>query len=125
MFNSRNYWNQRYLKGGNSGNGSYNNNAIFKGEIINKFIKNKNIKSLIDFGVGDGNQLGDLPGASGRLGRCRAARYRLGRRRAARSQRQGRPCRLGRGGSSQSLVGPRQAYLRPMNSGIAWGTDGD
>jgi len=57
MFSSRNYWNQRYTRGGNSGNGSYNNNAIFKAEILNKFIKNKNINTLIDFGVGDGNQL--------------------------------------------------------------------
>ena len=57
MFNSKNYWNARYLKGGNSGKGSYNNNALFKAEILNKFIKNNNIKTLIDFGVGDGNQL--------------------------------------------------------------------
>lgn len=57
MFNSRNYWTQRYLRGGNSGAGSYDKVAIYKGKIINKFIKNKNIKTLIDFGVGDGNQL--------------------------------------------------------------------
>ena len=35
MFNSKIYWINRYLNGGNSGRGSYNKNAIFKGEIIN------------------------------------------------------------------------------------------
>ena len=57
MFNSKNYWINRYLNGGNSGRGSYNKNAVFKGEVINKFINENNVKTLIDFGVGDGNQL--------------------------------------------------------------------
>lgn len=57
MFNSNLYWNERYKKGGNSGTGSYNNLAIFKAEIINKFIEENNIQTIIDYGVGDGNQL--------------------------------------------------------------------
>lgn len=38
MFNSRNYWNDRYKNRGNSGSGSYNKLAEFKTEIINNFI---------------------------------------------------------------------------------------
>jgi len=57
MFDSKLYWGERYKNGGNSGAGSYNNLAIFKAEIINKFIEECNIQSIIDYGVGDGNQL--------------------------------------------------------------------
>ena len=57
MFNSSKYWEDRYKKGGNSGAGSYNALAKFKSTIINDFISNNNIKLLIDYGVGDGNQL--------------------------------------------------------------------
>ena len=57
MFDSKKYWNNRYKKGGNSGAGSYNNLAQFKGDVINNFIEKNKIKSIIDYGVGDGNQL--------------------------------------------------------------------
>ena len=57
MFNSGKYWNDRYLKGQNSGEGSYNHLAKFKADIINNFIEENQIKSIIDYGVGDGNQL--------------------------------------------------------------------
>ena len=57
MFNSKKYWNDRYLRGGNSGQGSYNHLAQIKGDVINDFIKKNQIKTLIDYGVGDGNQL--------------------------------------------------------------------
>jgi len=57
MFDSKKYWNNRYVEGGNSGAGSYNNLAQFKGDVINKFIKKNKIKSIVDYGVGDGNQL--------------------------------------------------------------------
>ena len=57
MFNSKSYWNDRYLKGGNSGTGSYNELAQFKADVINDFIEKNQIKSIIDYGVGDGNQL--------------------------------------------------------------------
>jgi len=57
-FNSRNYWEQRYKMGGNSGKGSYENLALFKGAIVNSVIaNNQDIKSIVDYGVGDGNQL--------------------------------------------------------------------
>jgi 2-polyprenyl-3-methyl-5-hydroxy-6-metoxy-1,4-benzoquinol methylase len=56
-FDSKEYWNTRYIRGQNSGAGSYNHLAQFKGDIINNFVEKNKIKSLIDFGVGDGNQL--------------------------------------------------------------------
>ena len=54
---SDNYWIARYKGGGNSGAGSYNALAEFKGEIINSFVMKNNINSVIEFGCGDGNQL--------------------------------------------------------------------
>lgn len=54
---SEQYWNYRYNSGGNSGAGSYGKLAQFKADIINNFVKENNIKSMLDFGVGDGNQL--------------------------------------------------------------------
>lgn len=54
---SKKYWQNRYLANGNSGSGSYGNLSIFKAQIINNFIDINNIKTVIDFGCGDGNQL--------------------------------------------------------------------
>lgn len=45
------------MKGQNSGSGSYNELAQFKADIINNFIEKNQIKSIADYGVGDGNQL--------------------------------------------------------------------
>jgi hypothetical protein len=56
-FNSKDYWENRYKNNGNSGDGSYNFLAEFKSQIINDFIVKNNIHSIIDYGVGDGNQL--------------------------------------------------------------------
>lgn len=56
-FDSKKYWEERYVSGGNSGAGSYGRLALFKAEIINEFVKNHNINSAIEFGCGDGNQL--------------------------------------------------------------------
>lgn len=56
IFNSSDYWENRYKTGGNSGSGSYNHLAKFKSEIINEFIETNKIYSLVDYGVGDGNQ---------------------------------------------------------------------
>lgn len=57
MFNSTKYWDDRYIKGGNSGLGSYNELAQFKADVINDFVEKNQIKSIVDYGVGDGNQL--------------------------------------------------------------------
>jgi len=56
-FNEVDYWESRYKSGGNSGSGSYGLLAQYKANIINNFIIENNIKSVIDYGVGDGNQL--------------------------------------------------------------------
>ena len=37
MFDSKKYWNDRYLKGNDSGSGSYGILAKFKADIINDF----------------------------------------------------------------------------------------
>jgi hypothetical protein len=55
--NSAQYWEDRYAMGGTSGAGSYNRLAEFKAEFINKFVEDHSIKSVIEFGVGDGAQL--------------------------------------------------------------------
>lgn len=51
------YWEQRYAAGGNSGEGSYGDLAKFKAQVINEFVLEYNIQSVIEFGSGDGNQL--------------------------------------------------------------------
>jgi hypothetical protein len=57
-FNSQQYWEDRYVSGGNSGRGSYNKLSEFKANVINQLIDTMQITSAIEFGVGDGNQLG-------------------------------------------------------------------
>ena len=54
---SKNYWERRYINGGTSGEGSYKEFAKFKADIINDFVTENNIHSVIEFGCGDGNQL--------------------------------------------------------------------
>jgi hypothetical protein len=54
---SAQYWRDRYTSGGDSGAGSYRNLARFKAEIVNKFVHELSICSIIEFGCGDGNQL--------------------------------------------------------------------
>lgn len=56
-FSSRRYWEERYKNGGNSGGGSYGRLAEFKAEIVNGFVKEKGIHSVVEWGCGDGNQL--------------------------------------------------------------------
>ena len=55
--NSIDYWKNRYESGRNSGSGSYNNLAVYKGEILNNFLQKHKINSVIELGCGDGNQL--------------------------------------------------------------------
>jgi len=54
---SKEYWEARYAAGQNSGDGSYGKLADFKAEIVNKFVIEKKLESVIEFGCGDGNQL--------------------------------------------------------------------
>ena len=55
---SQKYWELRYASGGNSGPGSYGRLAHFKAHVINSFVFDRKITSIIEFGCGDGNQLG-------------------------------------------------------------------
>ena len=54
---SANYWDKRYLRRGNSGAGSYGRLAEFKAEVLNRFVSEQNIQTVIEFGCGDGHQL--------------------------------------------------------------------
>lgn len=57
LFKSGSYWEKRYKKGGNSGAGSYGRLAEFKAEVLNNLVSEKEISTVVEFGVGDGNQL--------------------------------------------------------------------
>jgi hypothetical protein len=50
-------WEQRYRLGGNSGQGSYGLLAEYKAKVLNQFVEEFNVKSLVEFGCGDGSQL--------------------------------------------------------------------
>lgn len=54
---SQDYWVKRYEKGGNSGPGSYSELAKYKANVLNAFVREQSIASVIEFGCGDGNQL--------------------------------------------------------------------
>lgn len=54
---SSSYWEKRYENGDNSGPGSYGRLALFKAEVINQFVRDHNVQSVIEFGCGDGSQL--------------------------------------------------------------------
>jgi len=54
---SKIYWEDRYAAGGTSGIGSYGKFADFKAEILNSFVEENSIESVIEFGCGDGHQL--------------------------------------------------------------------
>jgi hypothetical protein len=51
------YWLDRYASGGNSGPGSYDQLAEFKAEVLNSYVAEHGIHSVIELGCGDGNQL--------------------------------------------------------------------
>jgi SAM-dependent methyltransferase len=55
--NSTSYWENRYRIGGTSGKGSYQAAAEFKAEVLNDFVSENEVRSVIEFGCGDGNQL--------------------------------------------------------------------
>ncbi|PZU81918.1 MAG: hypothetical protein DI528_20885 [Shinella sp.] len=57
VFDSNSYWEKRYQAGGNSGAGSYDQLARYKGLVINLFAQQKKLKSFAELGSGDGNQL--------------------------------------------------------------------
>jgi trans-aconitate methyltransferase len=56
-FISKQYWNNRYLSGGNSGAGSYSHLAKYKSVFLTDFIEANNIKYYLEYGAGDCNNL--------------------------------------------------------------------
>jgi SAM-dependent methyltransferase len=54
---STTYWDNRYRKGGSSGPGSYGRLAEYKASIINDIVTKHDIRTVIEFGCGDGHQL--------------------------------------------------------------------
>jgi len=61
-FKSKEYWEERYSKGGNSGMGSYGSSASLKASVINTIIDKHSIKTINDYGHGDGNNITLLKG---------------------------------------------------------------
>jgi SAM-dependent methyltransferase len=57
FFDSSTYWEGRYAAGGDSGVGSHGEYAEYKAEILNEFVAEHDIESVIEFGCGDGNQI--------------------------------------------------------------------
>ena len=51
------YWESRYASGGTSGVGSYGAQAEYKASFLNAFVQDNNIRTVVEFGCGDGNQL--------------------------------------------------------------------
>jgi len=51
-FNSKDYWNERYSLGGNSGAGSYGRLARYKANIINGVVSENSISRVIEYGSG-------------------------------------------------------------------------
>lgn len=51
------YWTKRYAEGLNSGRGSYGRLAEFKAEVVNDLVARHGIRSIVELGCGDGNQL--------------------------------------------------------------------
>jgi hypothetical protein len=66
-FDSRSYWIERYKSGGTSGAGSYGRLAQYKGDLINALVRELDVKSVVEFGCGDGSQASffDFPSYTG------------------------------------------------------------
>ena len=54
---SASYWERNYARGGTSGEGSYHALAEAKAAFLNDFVRTRDVKSVLEFGCGDGNQL--------------------------------------------------------------------
>lgn len=54
---SQDYWRDRYRRGGNSGAGSGGQAARHKASVLNAFVEEFHVRSVIEFGCGDGRQL--------------------------------------------------------------------
>jgi SAM-dependent methyltransferase len=54
---SADYWERRYAGGGTSGAGSYGAAGRFKAEFLNAFVREHDVRSVIELGCGDGHVL--------------------------------------------------------------------
>lgn len=57
------FWQDHYASGGDSGSGSFGRLAEFKADVLNGFIADHGVASVLELGCGDGNQiaLGQYP----------------------------------------------------------------
>ena len=64
---SAQYWERNYARGRTSGPGSYHALAEAKAAFLNDFVRTRQVRSVIEFGCGDGHQLSlaDYPRYSG------------------------------------------------------------
>jgi hypothetical protein len=51
------YWEARYASAGSSGRGSGGEEARYKADVLNRFVRERSIRSVIEFGSGDGRVL--------------------------------------------------------------------
>ena len=70
---SQEYWEARYAGDETSGAGSFGKWAEFKAQGVNSFVKSRGIRTVIEFGCGDGNQLSiaEYPAYIGLMGAVR------------------------------------------------------
>ena len=54
---SADFWERRYALGGTSGGGSYGNLGEAKAAFLNTFVRDRGLRSIVEFGCGDGHQL--------------------------------------------------------------------
>lgn len=54
---SERYWDERYARGGTSGAGSTSRLAAFKANVVNEFVAEHGVETVIEYGSGDGGQL--------------------------------------------------------------------
>ncbi|MFQ5696781.1 MAG: class I SAM-dependent methyltransferase [Myxococcota bacterium] len=54
---SARHWERHYAGGGSSGSGSFGRLAEFKAEILNGFVRDQGVHSVVELGCGDGRQL--------------------------------------------------------------------
>ena len=56
-FDSKSYWERRYARGKHSGAGSRGKLAEFKAAVLNEFVEKNHVRTIIEYGCGDGYQL--------------------------------------------------------------------
>ena len=54
------HWRRHYERGGDSGPGSYGIFASYKAKLVNEAVRDRAIRSIVELGCGDGNQLAYL-----------------------------------------------------------------